>query len=103
VNWGAIKLAPRSNGARLLDAEMLGAFASRHRLLRDICLCLKRVAWHAKQLQVMFPMLSSIDKRLDMIVGRAQFTLDGESAGAALAVAPVENADLNARRNCLII
>jgi hypothetical protein len=51
----------------------------------------------------MFPMLSAVDKRLDMIVGRAQFTLDEERTGTALAIEAVENTDLNSRRNRLII
>jgi hypothetical protein len=99
----AAKVLAAQDRARLLDAEMFRAFASRYRLLRNVCSRLERVAWHAKQLQVMFPMLSAVDKRLDMIVGRAQFTLDEERTGTALAIEAVENTDLNSRRNRLII
>ena len=99
----AVEAAPRADSARFLDAEMFRALASCYRLLRNICFCLDRVAQHAKQLQVRFPMLASIDKRLDMIIGRSQFAPDRERTGTALAGGPIENTDFNARRNCLII
>ena len=82
---------------------MLRPFASRYGFLGNVCFCLDRMARHAKQLQIAFGVLPTIDKRLDMIIGRTQFTLDGEGAFRALPTGPIKDADLNPRRNSLVI
>jgi hypothetical protein len=50
---------------------MLLTLAGYDCLFRDIGFCLFRVAWHAKQLQVAFPVFPAVDERNGVIVGRA--------------------------------
>jgi hypothetical protein len=50
--------------------------------------CFRRVARHAKQLQVIFSVLTTVDKRGFVVEGRAQLANDGECADRANPTGP---------------